>query len=206
MASSFEQALSNYDGGVITSQMAAWAMQMQWGSKVSNVSAMLDSDIGSGVAGFDIFGVETATGQLITNYTRSAGDIQTILENLQTGTPDGSNSETDPSELFFSFNDALDKDFTLYDISKKFYNLPSLVETGSKFVQAAESTVTAISAYDGVRKTINAANQGNTGTAVYEGVKVAGTIILAIVCPEGLLLWGIETLVADTIMDAYSDK
>ena len=43
------------------------------------------------------------------------------------------------------------------------------------------------------------ASAGQTGDAVYHFGVAAGTIAIAFLFPEGLLLWGIEAIIADHI-------
>jgi RHS repeat-associated protein len=111
-----------------------------------------------------------------------------------------------PLESIFAINEVLDKDFTALDVSQKFYSIPSLIEGGSKLVEGAETTVTAISVFKGISDARSSYMQHNTGDLIYNVGKVGGTIALAVFFPEGLVFWGVETIVADAIKDRVEGK
>jgi RHS repeat-associated protein len=139
----------------------------------------------------------------------------TISENLKSRAtppttegrePDKEGAAGKAVEGVLTANDALDKDFMALHVAKRFDKIASLAETSSKFLASAETTVTAISITKGIIDSRNSIAEHNTGDAIYNIGKVLGTAAIMIFCPEGLLLWGAETIVADFIKEAVERK
>src|SRR5258708_7213234 len=111
------------------------------------------------------------------------------------------------AEAVFQGGEVLDKDFTALDISKKVGSkVPSLVEVGIKFLKAAKTTRSAIYITTAIINSRNSIAQHNMGDAIYNIGKVVGTAAVMVFFPEGIVLWAVETIVADAIKDAVEKK
>ncbi|MDE3185697.1 MAG: hypothetical protein KGM16_19975 [Bacteroidota bacterium] len=127
--------------------------------------------------------------------------------NTYTLNPDGSKDVVyndgkvgESLDPIFKANELLDKSIAANDLISKAEKLTAnpAVETlgrGVALLSAANSGVNAINSY----------NKGNKMDAVYYGAETVGTIAIVIFCPEGLLLWGVENLVANGLKD-YMEK
>lgn len=104
-------------------------------------------------------------------------------------------------EPIFKANGLIDESITSYDLLSKAEKLaPNMaVETLGKGVGIISATELGTNA-------INSYNSGHKMDAVYYGTEVVGTIAIAIFCPEGLFLWGVETLVANGVKNYISNK
>ena len=140
-----------------------------------------------------------------TSVTTGLADVEPDQNAGKTGNENES-GVSKATEGIFTVNEVLDKDFTALDISKKFDQIPGLVEEGSKLLEGAETTVSAISMTKGIIDSRNSIAQHNIGDAIYNIGKVAGTAAVMIFFPEGIVLWAAETIVADAIKDAVEKK
>jgi len=153
-------------------------------------------------------GTATPVGEGGTKTSATGGDIANTEPDQNAGKAGNENESGagKAAEGIFTLNEVLDKDFTALDISKKFNEIPGLVEGGSKLLEGAETTVSAISMAKGIIDSRNSIAQHNVGDAIYNIGKVAGTAAVLIFFPEGIVLWAAETIVADAIKDAVEKK
>ena len=130
----------------------------------------------------------------------TAGDAKlTITESdLANKEPGKVGVKLDPA---FKTNEALDKSLVANELLSKIEKVPvnDAVETLGKGVAAVGVAKNGIDA-------INSYNEGNKMDAAYNVFKAVGTLAVAILCPEGLLLWGIECLIADALKDNLEKK
>ena len=134
--------------------------------------------------------------------TKASGESEPDQKGGKAGEAGKEGGAGKAAEAIFQTNEVLDKDFTALDISKKFNKIPGLIEGGSKLVESAETTVGAISMAKGVLDAQKSIAQHNTADAIYNIGKVVGTAAVMIFFPEGIVLWAVETIVADAIKDA----
>jgi len=104
---------------------------------------------------------------------------------------------TSPVAPALAATDALDKGFTANEAISKLSKLPinGAVEAVGKVVTAAGVAGSAVEA-------VNNFSSGKTMDGVYNAFKVIGTIAVFAACPEGLLFWGAELIVADIIINS----
>jgi len=152
-------------------------------------------------------GTAAPVGEGGTKASTTGGDLANTEPDQNAGkTGENGSGASKAAEGIFGLNEVLDKDFTALDISKKFNNIPGLIEGGSKLLEGAETTVSAISMAKGIIDSRNSIAQHNTGDAIYNIGKVVGTAAVLIFFPEGIVLWAAETIVADAIKDAVEKK
>ena len=125
--------------------------------------------------------------------------VDGLLVNLGTFQINTTNSQSENKEVelenpFFAANDALDKGFTFNEVVSEFKKLPI-----DDFIEDAGNVVTGVGVVGNVYNAGNSFAKGNNSDGTYYGLVAASFVAVAIICPEGLLFWGIEVMVADAI-------
>ena len=129
-----------------------------------------------------------------TNFVQSAKYSVTV-SNEDNKEPESATEAT--ISATFTANEAIDKGFTFNDIVSEIKDLPK-----DEIVEAGGKVVTGIGVVGGAFEAGKNFSEGQIANGIYNTVKVAGTVAVAIFCPEGLLFWGVELLISDMIIDA----
>jgi RHS repeat-associated protein len=214
-ARSFDAALANFNGGLITPGMVQGYFEQTWtGTGRYNISAVYSGGVHMGMGfnvswNFDSNSTSVQTGDIARSDGNmlpnvglgsrfiSTDDIRALLSGQNP-----SNIKNDGTALgaIFDFNDrVLDRAFTATETMNRITNqlypsvkqtLPGLIEDGSTIVTYVGVAGKGYETYEDVR----AHNWANAGADFIEG---AGTVFLAVTCPEALLLWGIACYIND---------
>jgi hypothetical protein len=104
--------------------------------------------------------------------------------------------------------DAADNSFLYYDFANKKFENPASALLNSKAPIILRNVGNTLTVFTTVQKSFEAKEDfenGDNASGTFKTFEVAGTIIVACLFPEGALLWGLEMLAADTILDFLKD-
>ncbi len=124
----------------------------------------------------------------------NAEPAQSVASNNSSVNKEDAESATPP---ILAANKALDKGFTFNDAVSKLSKLPV-----SRAIESAGNIVTGVGVAGNVYEAGKNFHEGQTMNGVYNTFKAVATIAVAVAFPEGLLLWGVELMVSDMIIDA----
>ncbi|HEY5406726.1 MAG TPA: hypothetical protein VIJ92_06560, partial [Ginsengibacter sp.] len=208
-ASSFDQALSQYNGGNITADMAREYLSITEGMQVGDLSAT------SVDGGFNISYTASKTGNSYSDVFTSTQIIKSGLDFLST--QDGNNQGSNDLGEDNSFEGNIFKGSQMvgeaWDLAQapgfisKSYQSAAMGAAKTGAMEILGKATGLISVYQDGVGIKEAYDKGDVGGVIWNGVKGVGTLGVMIFGGEELELgWNLGTMAVDGLADLFSDN